>query len=79
MILRNDLEHMRNQSILVNGHTYKMDGDGVARDVEQDDAKKLLGNARGCWHVVPESPKEKPKAGRKAVVRTPVEQPDGDE
>lgn len=53
-------EHMKGQKILVNGTSYEIGADGIARGVKEDDAKKLLSMA-ASWRkpvvrsAVPES------------------------
>jgi hypothetical protein len=42
MDLKNRHEHMRGKTVLVNGNRYQVEQDGVARNVDQADAKKLL-------------------------------------
>lgn len=53
MDLRNSLDHTRNSVVTVNGHDYKIDAQGIARGVDDLDAKKLLANAAGAWKVMP--------------------------
>lgn len=40
--LENLYDHKRNTQVLVNGHTYKVDENGVAKGVKKKDAAKLL-------------------------------------
>lgn len=49
MDLRNKLSHMQGMSVKVNGTRYHIGADGVARDVQDEDAKKLLQN--DAWSV----------------------------
>lgn len=51
MDLQNALPHMRGKSIMVNGTTYVVDAHGVARDVADGDADKLLRRTNGAWRV----------------------------
>jgi hypothetical protein len=72
MILRNILDHKRNTKVMVEGVTYKLDGQGIIRDVHPDHARKLLQNSR-VWTVIAEresakavpAAKEAPKAAEK--------------
>ena len=49
MDLRNKLTHMHGMSVNVNGTRYAILPDGVARDIKDDDAKKLLQNE--AWSI----------------------------
>jgi len=49
MDLRNKLTHMHGMSVNVNGTRYAILPDGVARDIKDDDAKKLLQN--DAWSI----------------------------
>lgn len=42
--LLNVLVHMRNKAVLVNGTVYQIDSNGIAKDVSDTDAEKLLRN-----------------------------------
>lgn len=54
MKLQNVLAHMANQSVLVNGHHYELNGEGITKeDVIPADAAKLLQN-RAAWRPVVE-------------------------
>jgi len=83
MDLRNKLTHMHGMSVNVNGTRYAILPDGVARDIKDDDAKKLLQN--DAWSIytqrqpvvgqtipapVPEPPK-KSEEPEKAFVEAP--------
>jgi len=50
MNLQNVLPHMANASVLVNGHEYKTDAQGIVRDVAEADAQKMLAN-RAAWRI----------------------------
>lgn len=50
MDLLNVLDHKRGTRVAVNGKVYEIGADGVARDVEQEHADKLLQNAK-VWKV----------------------------
>jgi len=50
MNLQNVLPHMANASVLVNGHEYKTDAQGIVRDVVEADAQKMLAN-RAAWRI----------------------------
>lgn len=47
--LINDLLHKRNTKVYVDGTIYKIDADGICRDVDPDHAEVLLGGK--AWHV----------------------------
>jgi hypothetical protein len=49
MDLHNKLHHMRGKAVLVGGNTYRIDSDGVARDVAEADARKLLQRSNSPW------------------------------
>ena len=83
MDLRNKLTHMHGMSVNVNGTRYAILPDGVARDIKDDDAKKLLQN--DAWSIytqrqpvagqtipapAPEPPK-KSKEPEEAFVKAP--------
>ena len=51
--LQNTLAHAANTTVTVNGTKYEIDGSGVARDVDPDDAKRLL---KGTAWRVPRTP-----------------------
>jgi hypothetical protein len=78
MDIQNVLPHMANASVLVNGHEYKTDAQGIVRNVADADAQKMLLN-RAAWRVhidrqaVPEvKPVEK---AEEKPVELPVERP----
>jgi len=84
MDLRNKLTHMHGMSVNVNGTRYAILPDGVARDIKDDDAKKLLQNE--AWSIYTQrqpvkklsipAPAPEPK---KAPVEDESEWPDPDE
>ena len=84
MDLRNKLTHMHGMSVNVNGTRYAILPDGVARDIKDDDAKKLLQNE--AWSIYTQ---RQPVAGqtipapapepKKAPVEDESEWPDPDE
>lgn len=53
MNLRNILPHKAGTSVKVNGTVYQINGQGVAHDVAQDDAAKLLKGAG--WQIYREA------------------------
>jgi hypothetical protein len=86
MKLQNVLPHMANGSVLVNGHQYELDAQGVVlSDMTAEDARKLLTN-RAAWRiaierqvvtpepVAPERPITVPDA-REPVAFPPVPEP----
>ncbi len=51
--LENVYDHKRNTQVLVNGHIYKVDENGVAKGVKKKDAAKLLqGRGWRLWNGV---------------------------
>lgn len=92
MDLQNMLKHMQNQSVLVNGTRYQIDGDGIVRNVKPEDARKLLKN-KAAWRIYTEggaqpqrSPQKAPEPAKKAEMPkvaekapvAPEKQPDAD-
>lgn len=53
MDLLNILDHMHGATVCVNGHSYQIDPHGVARGVDDVDARKLLLNSAGVWKMIP--------------------------
>jgi hypothetical protein len=49
--LRNVLPHMRGKAVVVDGNTYSIGPDGVARDVAEADAQQLLQRAGSPWRL----------------------------
>lgn len=73
MDLQNVLPHMRGKGVRVNGTSYALDDQGVAKGVSQEDAAKLLQN-RDAWRVyVVRSPSKgvPPKANLAAAAKPP--------
>jgi hypothetical protein len=56
--LLNLLVHMKNKAVLVNGTRYEIDQDGIARNVAEQDAGKLLQN-KAWMNFDPEAIKER--------------------
>jgi hypothetical protein len=54
MDLHNRLPHMRGKAVLVGGNTYSIGPDGVARDVAEADAQKLLQRSNSPWRLCAE-------------------------
>jgi len=54
MKLQNVLPYMANGSVLVNGHQYELDAQGIVlSDMTDEDARKLLTN-RAAWRIAVE-------------------------
>ena len=73
MDLRNKLTHMHGMSVNVNGTRYAILPDGVARDIKDDDAKKLLQNE--AWSIYTQ---RQPVAGqtvKKLSIPAPAPEP----
>jgi len=76
MDLQNLTLHMRGKSIKVNGRAYRLDAQGVARDVATEDAVRLLGNREVWQRYVERTPVAPLKAElKKAVSLPPVSPP----
>lgn len=75
MNLRNRLEHTRNTLVKVNGNYYRIGFDQLARDVLDEDAKKLLKGT--TWEVVEGElpPEEKPFGAKEIQAPIQVEKP----
>lgn len=75
MDLQNVLPHMRGKSVKVNGNSYPLDMDGVARGVASEDAAKLLKN-RDAWRShVARTPSAPPKANLAAEAKPAKPEP----
>jgi hypothetical protein len=67
MDLRNLLPHKANTKVLVNGTVYDIDKDGIAKDVKDEDAKKMLQSAH--WDL---AKGVKPKAAKSTEATKPL-------
>ena len=67
MDLINILPHKRNTTVTVNGHNYPIDGDGLCKSVQKEDAAKLLQNIE-AWREftgkLPGGRQERPAGAR---------------
>lgn len=63
--LVNLLDHMRGKGVLVNGTIYPIDAEGIAKNVSEEDAAKLLGSDK--WMVYDPKAAAKREERRKLV------------
>lgn len=75
MDLQNQLLHMRGKAIKVNGNTYELDDQGVARGVASEDAARLLKNKDAWKRYVERTPPVPPKADLTKTAKPPAPKP----
>lgn len=78
MDLINLLPHKRNTAVTVNGHTYQIDREGVAKDIQKEDAAKLLQNVEAWrpWDGKTVAKAERPAGARIGLIGNNGEQVD---
>lgn len=71
-------DHLKGQKILVNGTSYDIGADGIARNVKEDDAKKLLSMASSWRKPVVRSAVPESKAVAPVAMETEKTPPAGE-